>query len=146
MLNRIFILVAVIWVIILACDKVPAACAPWTGPVIIPQRPQFPPPQPQLPQPLPNNFLQPTLKSVPSAPPVVTGNNYQAGSASDNPASGPARPEASPTPPPVKKPVTPPPAEKPAPAPEPRPSGSKTPWLLVAGGVVIAFLLGRRSR
>lgn len=148
LLKRILILVAVIGMINLACGKVPVACAGWGGPPIIPQQPRFEPPQPQPPQPLPKDFLQPTLKSVPSAPQVVTGNGQgnSGNGGSDNPAAGPVRSEAIPTP--QVKEQAPPPSSVTTPAPlaESKPAGSKAPWLLVAGGVVIAFLLGRRTR
>jgi hypothetical protein len=149
LLNRILILVAVLCVINLACGKAPVACAGWGGPPIIPQQPRFEPPQPQPPQPLPKDFLQPTLKSVPSAPPVVTGNgqgNSQAGIVEDKPAVESPRPEPLPSVPAAKPVPPPPPVEKPLPVPPAESSGSKTPWFLVAGGVVAAFMLGRRKR
>ncbi|WP_157046098.1 hypothetical protein [Geotalea uraniireducens] len=142
MSNRIVMFFLIMCVAALACGKVQVACAQWTGPPIIPQQPRFQPPQPQQIQTLPNNYLQPALKDLPSAPQVVNGNSGTAGG-SDNPAVEPARTEPRPTSAPVKEPV-PPPVEKPVSAPEP--SNSKTPWLLAAGVVVAAFLIGRRTR
>ncbi|MDA8431225.1 MAG: hypothetical protein M0T70_18385 [Geobacteraceae bacterium] len=148
MLKRIVILFLIMCVALLACGTVQVACAGWAGPPIIIQQPQFQPPQPQQIQTLPT--LQPALKDIPSAPRVVTGNadiNSGTAGGSDNPAVEPARTEPRPEPAPVKEPVPPPlPAEKPAPVPAPEPSNSKTPWLLAAGVVAAAFMLGRRTR
>lgn len=129
--------------------------AEWGGPPIIPQLPQQPLPQPPMPQPLPNNYLQPTLKDLPAAPQVVTGNgqgNFDASQGHDN-TTGSTVPETAESQ--QTKPVTGPsgnetlqdPADPETPVtPSSEKSGSKTPWLLVAAVVAGAFFLGRRSK
>jgi len=149
MLKRIVILLMVVCSATLACGKVQVACAQWTSPPIIIQQPRFQPSQPQQIQTLPNNFLQPTIKALPSAPQAITGNaNGNAGivGGSENPATEPVRTEPHPTPALAKEPESPPVAvEKTAPVPVSEPSNPKTPWLLVAGVVIAAFLIGRRT-
>lgn len=150
MLKQIVIFFALICAVTAACGKVPAACADWRGPIVIPQQPQFQPPQPQPPQPLPRNFLEPTLKSIPPAPQAVTGNgqgNSEVGGGHDNSAAEPARKAGRPVPPPVEEPVQPQVSmENTPPIRAQEPSKPITPWLLAAGVAAAAFLLGRRSR
>jgi hypothetical protein len=158
MLKQIVMFFALICAVALGSGKVTAALADWRGPIVIPQMPQPLPPQPQQPQILPDGFLRPTLKSIPSAPQVVTGNgqgSIEAGSGHDDSRDGQTKYDSRPAHDPIKEPAPPPvseaqqqaPAdvEKPA-LPASGPSNPKTPWLLAAGVVVAAFLLGRRSR
>lgn len=147
MTKRILMFFAIIGAVTLACGKVPVACANWSAPTVI-----QPPPRYEPPPLLPPGYLEPTLKKVPSAPQVNTGNGQgvsAAGGGDGNTESVTVRSETAPqsTPPAVKEETPPPaPVETAAPVPAPEPSNSKTPWLLVAGGVVIAFILGRRTK
>lgn len=151
-LKRILIFFAVTCAITLACGEVPVACAGWPPPIVIPQHPRLDPPQPQPPQPLPRDYLEPTLKRVPPAPQVNTDNGQgvsAAGGGDGNSESVTTRVETAPqsTPPAVKEETpTPAPVETAAQAPATEHSSSKTPWLLVAGGVIAAFILGRRTK
>ena len=124
-----------------------AARADWGGTPVISQ--------PPMPQPLPNDYLQPTLKDIPSAPQVVTGTgqgNSDAGQESDNSGGGTAH-EGDQDP--VTQPATQPSGseiqQEPAAVdtstlPLPGTSSSKKPWFLAAAVVACAFFLGRRSR
>lgn len=149
MLKRILMFFAVTGAVTLACGKVPVACANWTPPIVIPQQPRFEPQPPQPPQPLPPHYLEPTLKNVPTAPHVNTGNGQGGSAVGGGDGNSESVTETAPqsTPPAVKE-VTPAPApvETAAPVPATEHSSSKTPWLLVAGGVVAAFILGRRTK
>jgi hypothetical protein len=163
MLKQIVIFFALICTVTLVSGKITAALADWRGPTVIPQMPQQTLPQPQQPKLLPDGFLQPTLKNIPSAPQAVTGHsqgNSGARNGHDNSRDGQMKYDAHPEHDPVKETVLPPvyqpsvseaqhqaPADVEKPAfPASKPSNTKTPWLLAAGVVVVAFLFGRRSR
>ena len=158
MLKQIVIIFALICAVTLVSGMNTASFADWRGPIVTPQLPQQPSPPLQQPRPLPDGYLQPALKNIPSAPQVVTGNvqgSLNAGSGHDDSRDGQTKYDSHPAQDPVREPVPPPvneaqqqtptDVEKPA-TPASEPSNSKTPWLLAGGVVVAAFLLGRRSR
>ena len=163
MLKLIVIYFVLICAVTLMSGMYKAALADWRGPIVIPQLPQQPSPPLQQPRPLPDGYLQPALKNIPSAPQVVTGNgqgSLNAGSGHDDSRDGQTKYDSPPANESVKEPVplpvsqppvseaqqqAPTDVEKPA-TPASKPSNSKTPWLLAGGVVVAAFLLGRRSR
>ena len=147
MQQRMVVLFLMMCTLIAATGAARNACA-WNGPPTIvaplPQPTQF---TPQMPTPLNNPVL---LKDLPGqAPQAVTDQsqgNSRAASGSGTTAAEPEKVKPSrPEPQPAEKPV-PPPVETTVPDPAPAPSPSKTPWLLVAGGVAAAFVLGRRTK
>lgn len=156
MRQRIVVLFLMICAVIATSGETRKACALWNGPpTIVAPLPQPVQLTPQMPTPLNNQVL---LKDLPgSAPQAVRDNNQRnSGSASGNsnaaaeservkPSPTGPLPAEKPVPPPIEKTV-PPPVEKTVTDQGPAPSPSKTPWLLVAGGVAIAFALGRRTK
>lgn len=152
MRQRMVVLFSMICAVVAANGEARDACALWNGPpTIVAPLPQPMQLTPQMPNPQNNQVL---LKDLPgSAPQAVTDKNQgNSGAASgsnnakaESQSATPSRPE----PPPAEQPVSPP-VEKPVPLPvektEPATSPSKMPWLLVAGGVAVAFVLGRRTK
>ena len=152
MLQHKMILLVMMSAVFPVCGTLRCACAGWTGPptIIAPPQP-MPAPSPQLVAPLGG----PTLKDLPPSAPPASGNAQQATGTSressetvrdgetpqDKPLREQQRREAKPA-----EEAAPQPVEKAAPEAVPAPKQSKTPWLLIAGGVATAFLLGRRTR
>ncbi|HET6419019.1 MAG TPA: hypothetical protein VFG19_02620 [Geobacteraceae bacterium] len=150
MLKQLFAAIALICAAPLLLGKVPTASAGYMGIGEPPPGQQLP--LPQLPPVQGDLRIKSPLGDIHSAPTVQErtdpGPASAAGMEKESPrTSQPPAGEVHSTPAQVKEEVqSPAPVEKPAPTQEADSSTTKMPWVLVAGGVVAAFFVGRRTR